>query len=299
MIGGVISAIAVMFMVVLLFLGIKIVTEKGYSATRFGLQRYDPQKDEHLQKAKKVHTKKKERLKMSLSQRVGLILSGGFFLGFVAFAVTGSGVITTISALGGFLMPLLREKRIIKSKERLYSSQVEQAMETISMVIRSGGDITEGMERAAKEVGEPFRAVLLKAVDELRLGKPEVEVFQEMAAKTPVPELEMLSIATMLKKEGLVINTTNVMSSIQHSIRERQAYTEEVRVMTTENRLAAWIVSIIPFVLIAIMRNLMPGFRETLFENALGIVFSFLMFTTIIGGVAWALNIADVEKELL
>jgi Flp pilus assembly protein TadB len=103
----------------------------------------------------------------------------------------------------------------------------------------------------------------------------------------------------MLKKEGLVINTTNVMSDIQHSIRERQAYTEEVRVMTTENRLAVWIVSIIPFVLIAIMRNLMPGFRETLFENALGIAFSFLMFTTIIGGVAWALNIADVEKELL
>ena len=299
MLAGAISALAIMAMVILLFYGVRIVTEKGYSASRFGLQRYDPQKDEHLQKAKMSHIKKKERLKMPAAQKAALIMTGGFFLGFMAFAVTGSMPITLISAQGGFLMPLLKEKSGIKTRERLYSSQVEQAMETVSMVVKSGGDIAEGMEKAAKEIGEPFRPVLLRAVDELRLGKPETEVFQEMAQKTPVPELEMLVIATMLKKEGLVINTTNVMGDIQHSVRERQAYTEEVRVMTTENRLAVWIVSIVPFVLVAIMRGLMPGFRETLFENQLGIIFSFAMFATIIGGVAWALNIADVEKGMI
>lgn len=290
------AALLVMIMVILLFYGAKNIMHRDVYADRFGMQKYDPSQDEYIQKAKEHHKKKDERKRIPFSQKLTLILLGGFIFAVLAYAISGKGYIALIAMLGGLYIPKLYINWQAKNEERLVTSQVEQAVEQMSMVLKSGGGMPDAIEKALKEAKNPIKAELDRILYEIKLGKPEAEVLQKFTERVNVPELEMLSISSDLQRDGMAVNMANVLSNMQSSIRTRQGYIEEVKAMTSENRLAVWVVATIPFIMIAIMRTIMPEFRHVLFETLGGIMFSLLMFSAIIFGIGWALKIANVEE---
>lgn len=289
-------ALLAMLMVILLFFGIKGIMHRDVYVDRFKVQKYDPSQDEHIQKAKEYHKKKEKRKKIPFSQKITLILLGGFIFAALAYAVSGKGYIALIAMLGGLYIPRVFYKWQLKNEQRLITNQIEQAIEAMSMVMRSGGGMPEAIERAVENTNNPIKAELERVLYEIKLGKPEAEVLQKFAERINVPELEMLSISAELQRDGMPINIANVLNNMQSSIRTRQGYIDEVKAMTSENRLAVWIVSAIPFIMVAIIRPLMPEFRQVLFETAGGVVFSLFMFATIILGISWAFKIANVEN---
>lgn len=295
MLETVLAAFLVMLMVVFLFFGIKHITHRDISAARFGVQKFKPEEDEHIQKAKRKFKQKEKQKKLPRTQKIALIAIGSIGFATIALAVSGKIYIAFIAMLGGFYVPNIWYNWNKKSQERMISSQVEQATEAMSIVLRSGGGMAEAIEKGMKDIKNPFKTELEQTLYEMKLGKPEAEVLQGLSERVPVPELEMLAIASELQRDGMAVNMANVLNNMQSNIRTRQGNIDEIRAITAENRMAVWIVAIIPFVMIAIMRTILPEFKQVLFENVFGIMFSIVMFSIIIFGIGWALKIANVE----
>ncbi len=292
--ASILALIAIFFLIT----GLQKILKKDISAQRFSArQHYDPENDDILQKENKKLSERNNKPELPLNKKIILIVFGCSLSFVFALAITGSIIISLLICLfGGYLLPKIWSAWQLKSSVKTLNNQLEQVAETMAMVIRSGGSLTSAIDKAVLEIGNPLRKELERASYEMKLGKPEAETLRDLADRVKLPELEMLAVASQLQREGMSINMATVLNNIQSNIRIRQSLQEEVRSLTSENRMAVWIVASIPFIMLTIMRFLAPDLTNFLFHTVPGIIFTMACFTLILVGVIWALKIAEMDE---
>lgn len=271
---------------VMFIFGIKEIFKRDVHAHRFSAFRYVPEEDQDLRSLKK-DTPKSKKKENPLILILFLILSVSLFYMIAGF----TGII--VGVVVGFLAPKVLSRHKRKSGLKILSAQVEQAAETMSIVLRSGGGIPDALEKAVQNTKNPLKKEIDQALSEIKLGLPEADVFQRLSERLDVPEIDMLGIASSLQKEGMAVNMANVLRQIQINIRARQAFYEEVSAITAENKLAVWVISCVPFVTIIFMRLFAPDFMAPLFSTSLGTLILTICFCVVIVGIIWAMKIAE------
>lgn len=217
---------------------------------------------------------------------------GGFV---VLFIVTGLFTASLIGLLLGFLIPKIMGDSYIKKQNALLMMQLEQSAEIMASVLRSGSGIVEALTRAAKEVKNPLRDELVATANEIRMGIPNSVAFENFANRLSNDELRLLSMAISMQQEGLAVNLGTLLNQIQESIRYKVAFQRDVNVITAENRMAGFIVSVLPFATLAITRLMMPDIIAPLFNTGIGLfIFGTCVFVIVIG-VFWMLKIARIK----
>ncbi len=274
--------------------GISQILKREIKASRFSAFKYDA--DEELNRPENIIKDKLSHIKNA--RDILLVILGGVIFGGIIYITTGNVLFTILGSFGGLVAPKVQQDLSHRKYDRLLSAQLEQAVESMGIVIRSGGGMPDAVERAALNVRNPLKKELEQASAEIRLGVPEHEVFRRLADRVKIPEMEMLSIAADLQKEGMAVNMANVLSEIQDSIVTRQAFQEEVRALTSENRMAVWIVAAVPIGTISMMRLFAPDFMEPLFNTFIGNMALVACTIAVIVGVIWALKIANTEDFL-
>jgi len=290
------ASILVFLAITSLIIGIRIVLKRDIAPTRFAVTKnYNPGHD-YIHKEENIKMAERQKPKIPLQKKIVLIILGLSVSFVFAFAVTGSILVSLLLAIfGGYIFPRTWLSLQLHNNVRILNSQLEQAAETMSMVIRTGGSIISAIDKATLEIENPFKRELEKTSYELKLGKPEAEALQDLAERVKLPELEMLAVASQLQREGMSINMATILNNIQNNIRIRQSLEEETKSLTAENRMAVWIVAAMPFVMLSIMRILAPDLTYFLFNTFAGVVFTIISFIVILIGVVWALKIAQMN----
>jgi tight adherence protein B len=275
---------------VALVIGTRMFLEREVNYSRFGVVRYKREKDRQLAK---MNLETKEKSPLTAPIFVILVVTGSalFFGGIYIF--TGTLKLALFASAGGLLAPKLWLDWYKKKQEKLVSVQTEQALETMATVIKSGGGMYEALDKAANNIGEPLKGKLEHTLSEMKIGVSEDEAFLRLADQLDIPEMSMLNVASLIRKEGITVNMATVFTSIQSNIRQRQAFIEEVKAITSENRVAVWIVAVIPFFTVAVIRFFGPDFIDPLFTTTVGLIMFTISTVMIIVGVIWALKIAD------
>jgi tight adherence protein B len=238
--------------------------------------------------------KKKKEHQAPLNKSIMLILVGVITIGTAAYAVIGIVWISFCASLLGFVVPYIWLKWHEASQEKIIASQLEQAVEIMSSVIRSGGGIVSALRRSAQVVGAPLNSELTKVASEIELGVSTANAFKNLAERVPMQETKMMAMVMEIQQSGMAVNLASVFDQIQINIRNKQALQEEVRAITVENKMAGWIVAAVPFVTISLIRWSSPDFIAPLFTTTAGL-FVFLLSTgLIIGGVFWIMKMAEM-----
>lgn len=279
---------------ILFIFGLREIFKRDVKASKFSAFRYDASKELDIPRVNP-----RERISnLHLGRNILLFILGGTLFGIIAFIISGKLFIAVLAFPAGIVAPKLWDQRGKKKYENTLAMQIEQAVESMSIVIRSGGGMPDAIEKALTDAEEPFKKELEQVSSELKLGVPEPNVFARLADRVDIEEMEMLSVATTLQQEGLAVNMANVFKQIQNNIRTRQAFQEEVRAITSENRMAVWIVACVPVFTIAIMRLFAPDFIAPLFETFIGGVTLTVCAILVVTGVIWALRIANNDDYM-
>ena len=279
--------------IILFILGLRFMLERS-PIRRFGAFEYNYKEDEELKKLNKPA----RRTQIPYMKAVTLIAIGALVAGGIMYIFSGRGWLTILAACLGFFAPKLWLDWFEKTQYKLLSSQVEQAVEAMATVIKSGGGLPAALEKAIQTSGYPLKKELEQTAGEIKLGLPEPEAFSRLAERVDLPEMDTLSIASALKKEGMTVNMANVFTQIQISLRQRQAFNEEVNAMVAENKIAVWIVSAVPIGSISMMRFVAPEMAAPLFDTFLGIVVLIICLMLIAVGIYWSLKIAEGSNLL-
>jgi tight adherence protein B len=110
----------------------------------------------------------------------------------------------------------------------------------------------------------------------------------------PVRDLRYFVIAVLIQRETGG-NLAEILDSIASLVRDRLRLFDQVRVLSAEGRLSAWIIGLLPFAAAGAMNLLNPSFLSVLWEDPAGLKVIESVFVSMLFGVLWMRRIVRIR----
>jgi tight adherence protein B len=214
-----------------------------------------------------------------LSLRVGEYLMIRIFAAVLLFAIPlllARGQIVGLAvaiplALVGFMLPALY--MTLKKNRRLHAidRQLVEGLTQIANSIRAGFAMLQAIDAAAQRLQPPLSEEFSRLVGDVRLGASLEDALTAMGNRVGSYDLDMVITAIMIQR-STGGNLSEVLDNVAETIRERDRIRGEIRVLTSQMRFAAWVLSLWPLALFGIFSLLNPDLMSNLWTETAGIV---------------------------
>jgi tight adherence protein B len=203
--------------------------------------------------------------------------------------VLGVGLAATACGLP-FVYVGRRRTRRLQQIER----QLPDALDLICRALRAGHAFTAGLQMVGEEMPEPLGSEFRVTHEEINYGVSLQQALMNLAARVPCIDVRYFVIAVLIQRESGG-NLTEVLGNLAALIRERFKLMEKVRVLATEGRMSAWILSLLPFAVAGTINVINPGFMQVLWTDPLGTKMVAFALTTMALGILWMRRIINIH----
>ncbi len=135
--------------------------------------------------------------------------------------------------------------------------------------LRAGMGLELAIAQLAPRAEPPLRQELEAVLAQARLGVPIQEALADMADRWPLPAVRTLAVAVSLQRE-VGGPLAGVLEIVEESIRARHELVGEVRSLTAQQRLTAYILLALPLVSLAAVSLFSPDYAFRLFGTLAG-----------------------------
>lgn len=168
------------------------------------------------------------------------------------------------------VMPLLyvnhqRSKRLIK-----FEKQLPEALDLMTRALRSGHAFSSALQMVGDEMADPIAGEFRIVHDEVNFGVALQQALTNLSERIPLTDLRYFIVSVLIQRESGG-NLTEVLGNLSRLIRERLKLLSKVRVLSSEGRLSAWIMGLMPFALAGAMNLVNPEFMSPLWNDPIGI----------------------------
>jgi tight adherence protein B len=174
-----------------------------------------------------------------------------------------------------------RTRRLVRIEE-----QLPDAADFIARALRAGHSFSNVLQIVGNELPEPLSGEFRIVREEINYGVPMAEALHNLAARIPLTDLRYLVIAILVQRETGG-NLAEILGNISHIIRDRLKLAAQVRVLSAEGRMSAWILGLLPFVVGLLMLTVNPSYIQILWTDPIGIRLLWVAFGMIAVGVLW------------
>lgn len=224
-------------------------------------------------------------------------LSGAMLLALAA-GWTAAGVLRLGWApgfgLGCALLPVVAVMRARAQRSARIERQLPDAAEMISRALRSGHAFSSALQMAGEEMPQPIAAEFRIVVDEVTFGVTMQDALHNLAARVPLPDFRYLVIAILVQREAGG-NLAEILDSIGRVIRARLHLRGEIRVLSAEGRMSAWVLALLPFGVAFAMQAANPQYVATLWSDPLGMRMVQAALLLMLAGVFWMRSIIRIR----
>ena len=191
------------------------------------------------------------------------------------------GALALAGALPWMLLMRARRARINKLEE-----QLPEVADFLGRALRAGHSFANVMQMVGEEMPEPIAGEFKFAYEEINYGVPMNEALHNLALRVPLTDLRYLVIAVLIQRESGG-NLAEVFGSISRLIRARLKLLAQVRVMSAEGRMSAWILGLLPLGVLLLMLLSNPAYVRVLWTDPIGIQLMWYAFGVAMFGVLW------------
>ncbi|MFD2365231.1 type II secretion system F family protein [Pseudoduganella sp. GCM10020061] len=198
-------------------------------------------------------------------------------------------IILMLASIPYGILVRARTKRMKKIEE-----QLPEAADFISRALRAGHSFANVLQMAGTELPEPLGVEFRTAHEEIHYGVPMTDALHNLAVRVPLTDVRYLVIAVVIQRESGG-NLAEILASISAIIRQRLQLRARVRVLSAEGRLSAWVLSLMPFVIVAAMSIVNPKYISVLWNHPSGVTIIWLGLTMILVGIAWLRGVIHIR----
>lgn len=185
------------------------------------------------------------------------------------------------AALGALPWLYLQRKR--HQRLALMERQLPEALDLMARALRAGHAFSSGLQMAGDELAEPLAGEFRLVHDEINYGTSLQQALGNLGERVPVTDLRYFIVAVLIQRESGG-NLTEMLGNLSHLIRERLKLHAKVRVLSSEGRMSAWILGLMPFGLAALLNLLNPEFMSALWTDPIGtLILKWLAVLMVIG----------------
>lgn len=185
-----------------------------------------------------------------------------------------SGMVGAVFAL----VPFLYVSRKRGTRLGRFERQLPEALDLITRALRSGHAFSSALQMVGDEMAEPIAGEFRIVHDEVNFGIELQQALTNLSVRVPLTDLRYFIVSVLIQRESGG-NLTEVLGNLSRLIRERLKLMSKVRVLSSEGRLSAWILGLMPFALAGVMSLVNPDFMTPLWKDPIGIAIVKYMLT--------------------
>lgn len=223
-----------------------------------------------------------------------LVLGAGMVAGFAAALVClspvlGLAVCALVLAGAYAFVKNAAEKRGMAMRE-----QIPDALRCMGTCFRSGLSLPQTLQQTARECGGWLGRLFSVSARRLRMGETPQEALAVMRSDEQVPELSFVAIALDVQHQSGG-SIAPVLETARESVISELDLMRSLRVQTAQAKLSASIVTVMPFVLVALFSLVSPDFLAPFFESLAGMALLALALIMQISGVLAVRRMLRIE----
>lgn len=209
------------------------------------------------------------RVTLSVRQVLFLMVAGAgliFSIFLLGVAYTGLGITLgvvelglTVSACAGVVLPLMVLSRRAQKLRRRVQEQFPVALDIFVRGLRSGHPISAALSLLSKEMEDPLGSEFGLIVDEIGYGQDLQTALQDFATRWDVEDIHMFVVCLSVQNETGG-NLAEILDNLSKVIRERASMFMKVRALSSEGRMTARILTVLPVLTFLSMFAVNPAF---------------------------------------
>ena len=246
------------------------------------------------QAARLDHLLLQSGLSWSVAQFIGvtgaLLLAALLLLAAWSMPLPGALLLLSCAVSGPCLLVLRARAARLKKIE----AQLPEAADFLARALRAGHSFSNVLQMVGDELNEPISGEFKMAHEEINYGVPMNEALQNLAVRIPLTDLRYLVIAVLVQRESGG-NLAEVLVSIACIIRARLKLLGQVRVLSAEGRMSAWVLGLMPVVMIGVMALVNPQYIRLLWTDPSGIKLLWYAAGMVALGVVWMRNVIRIR----
>ena len=244
-----------------------------------------------------------ERLDAELEAAGVKVRSGEFVvLSVVAFlvgGVLGAALMRSpllallIAAICGFAPTAALRAALRKRTERM-REQLPDVLTIMASSLRAGHSFMQALDAVAREIPQPAATEFQRVVAEIRLGRSTDDALEALSERVGSADFKWAVLAVNIQRE-VGGNLAEILDNVADTLRERAQMRRQIRVLTAEGRLSAWVLTLLPLGIAAYMFAVNPEYIGLLFTTRMGLFMVGVAVILLVLGVFWMRKIVDID----
>lgn len=148
--------------------------------------------------------------------------------------------------------------------------QLPDALDLMARALRAGHAFPSSLQMVGDEMPDPIASEFRMVHDEINFGVPMQQALTNLTERVPNTDLRYFVVAVLVQRDSGG-NLTEILGNLSQLIRQRLKLFARIRVLSSEGRLSAWVLALMPFGLGAIMNLLNPAFMSPLWNDPIGL----------------------------
>jgi Flp pilus assembly protein TadB len=175
-----------------------------------------------------------------------------------------------------------------------FAEQLPDTLQVVASSLRSGFSFPQALAAAQEGGAQPMAAELGRALAAARIGIPLEDELDQIARRTRNEDWRLAVMAIRIQR-SVGGNLSEVLSTTVKTLRERTAVSRQVRALSAEGRLSAYVLLALPVAVGLFLLAFRRPYVEPLWTTTAGVMMLTVAAVGMVVGSWWMFKVAKVE----
>jgi tight adherence protein B len=204
--------------------------------------------------------------------------------------VTGAGIGLLFGLVAPWLVLTIRKDR----REQAFLNQLPDTLLMMAGCLRAGYSTPQAIDTVVREGQPPISSELNRALVEARLGATVEDALEGVAERMASRDFAWVVMAIRVQRQ-VGGNLAELLSTVSNTMRERERLRRQVRALSAEGKLSAWILGLLPVVFALYMALVRPEYVGVLVQDPRGIAMLGVAMLMLLIGALWLRRVVTVR----
>ena len=254
---------------------------------------------EHLLRSMTLAIKLEQRIIQSgLRWTVARVLLSSAVAAVTGFALTSFAAqplyacILTALVLG--MCPWAYVMRARTRRLRKLGQQLPDALDLITRAMRAGHSLPLGIQLLADEMPDPIAGEFRLVHEQVSFGVSLQQALANLCDRVPLTDFRFFVVSVLIQRQSGG-NLTEVLGNLSSLIRNRLKLMGRVKVLSSEGRMSAWTLGLMPFVIAGVMNLVNPDFMSPFWTDPIGLSMLRVLLTLMLIGIYFLRRIVRIR----
>jgi tight adherence protein B len=167
-----------------------------------------------------------------------------------------------------------------------FADQLDDSLQLIASNLRAGHSLLQSLASVSREAEEPTSEEFTRVINETRVGRELGTALQETASRMASPDFVWVTQAIAINRE-VGGNLAEVLDGVGETIRERNQIRRQVKALSAEGKLSAYVLMALPFGITGFLSFANPSYLAKFTQSPIGYAMIVAAVLLLIIGALW------------